>query len=109
MRPLAWDSSAPGVPWTVTQKMEVMGVLAAEKMASGAVESPGRRRMVGEREARDWARGEEGSRVRARILGGGDGDERRAFMTEVPWVPVAPMMRNVWVAILILQNCLLWI
>jgi hypothetical protein len=28
------------------------------------------------------------------------GVARRAFMTEEPWVPVAPIMRKVWVAIL---------
>ena len=77
-----------------------MGVLAAEKMASGAVGSPARSLILGSEEARDWARFDVGSRVRARILMGAVVLEMRAFMTEPPWVPVAPVMRKVGEVIL---------
>jgi len=94
MRPEAWDSSEPGGPWTVTQKRESMCVFAVEKIASGAVGSPCRRRILGDREAKDCARLEVMSRVRAKILKSVVvGVASRALMTEEPWVPVAPIMR----------------
>lgn len=64
-------------------------------MASGAVGSPGRSLILGSEDARDCARLEVGSRVRARILMGAAVLERRAFTTELPWVPVEPTTRKV--------------
>lgn len=51
-------------------------------------------------EASFWADGDEGLRVKARILKMLLGRARRAEMAAPPWLPVAPVMRSVLVAIM---------
>lgn len=76
-------------------------MLAFLKISSGAVGSPARSFTRGSNAARALALDDEVFRVKARILrGGSEGVERMAEMTEPPWVPVAPTMRKVLVAIM---------
>lgn len=74
-------------------------MLAFWNIAEGSVGSPERSLTRGS-VARDLAFGELTLRVRARIWMGVVAWERRAWTTDEPWVPVAPTMRKVLVAII---------
>lgn len=103
MSPLAWDSSKPAGPWTVTRKIASMGEGEELMIAAGEEASPFRRVMEGERAASARALGEVGDRVSARMRIGVEDEEEsemRCLITELPWVPVAPVTRRVRVDIL---------
>lgn len=68
-----------------------MGLWAA-KMGAGFMESPWTRVTLG-LEASFWAEGEEVLRVRARISKGAE-EAMRASITAPPCLPVAPVMRT---------------
>lgn len=94
---LAWASSTPGAPWTVTRKTLKIGVGVVVKISEGEDGSPLRRVIRGSSAAMDLLFEDVGERVRARIWAFGERakEERRAVITEWPWVPVAPMTRMV--------------
>ena len=70
-----------------------------EKIVSGVEGSPTMTLTLA-CEARDWARGEDALRVRAKIWMGNVGEaERREQTTEPPCLPVAPRTRYFLVAI----------
>jgi hypothetical protein len=99
--PSACASSEPFGPWTVTQNTPSICVLAFLKISSGTEGSPARSFTRGSNAARALALDDDVFRVKASISrGGSEGVERMAEMTEPPWVPVAPTMRKVRVAII---------